>query len=102
MAQQPEQPEYPRVEPEIIPPDHSRAWPPGWRSHPDFYQVRGTHRIQVTRLGPFGIAIMLLAFAVLTAAILLALIGAVLLWLPVVALIVGALVAARLFRRRIF
>jgi hypothetical protein len=106
MAQQSDQPEYPKVEPEIIPPAHSRAYsntqPPGWRGTPDFSQMRGSQRVYVTRIGPFGLAITLLAFAVLTVAILLALIGAVLLWLPVVALVVGAVIVARVFRRRIF
>jgi uncharacterized membrane protein len=106
MTQQSDQPEYPKVEPEIIPPAHSQTYSrtrqPSWGTAADFRQMGGTQRVFVTRLSPFSIAIMLLAFAVLTAAILLALIGAVLLWLPAVALVVGAVIVARVFRRRIF
>jgi hypothetical protein len=103
MAQDSNQPEFPRVEPEILPPDHSsRARPPGWGGDSSFRQMYGTQRVYMTRLGPFSIALMLFAFAALTAVILFALIGAVLLWLPVVALFVVAAIVARAFRRRIF
>ena len=106
MAQQSDQPEYPRFEPEIIPPDHSgtsrpRSWQPSWGDGSGFRHMRGSHRVYVTRLGPFGIGIAVLAVAVLIGAILLALIGALLLWLPVVALVIGAAIVARIFRRSI-
>jgi hypothetical protein len=95
-------PERPRLEPEIIPPDRggrrsdSRQppWQTAWSS-----QARGTQRIYVTRLGPFGFAMLMLVLALLTAAIFLAIVGAVLIWIPVVALIVVAAAIYRFFRR---
>jgi hypothetical protein len=97
MANNPDQPELPRVEPEIIPPDRAgrgsgwrrAAWPPYGQG-----ETAGVHRVYVTRIGPFGFAMMTLAFAILAAAILLVFAGAILLWLPVVALliVVGAIV----------
>jgi hypothetical protein len=58
-----------------------------------------THRIYVGRLGPLGIALVMLIVAILAAIILLALLGAVLLWIPVVALIIAAGAIFRLLRR---
>ena len=104
MANDKDQPELPRVEPEIIPPDHQERgparepgrgsdWRAAWRpSGPN--QTAGMHRVYVTRIGPFGFAMLMLGFAILAAAILLIFAGAILLWLPVVALliVVGAIV----------
>jgi len=88
MVDESNQPERPRAEPEIIPPGHTprSGWDqPAWRmSHPG--SVRGTHRVYVTRIGPFGAAILMLVFAVLVAVLVLAIIGAALLWIPIVAL----------------
>jgi hypothetical protein len=97
MASDRDQPELPRVEPEIIPPDRAGRGP-GWRrpAWPPYRQgeTPGMHRVYVTRIGPFGFAMLTLAFAILAAAILLVFAGAILLWLPVVALliVVGAIV----------
>jgi hypothetical protein len=104
MANDKDQPELPRVEPEIIPPDRQEReparepgrgsdWRTAWRpSGPN--QTGGMHRVYVTRIGPFGFAMLMLGFAILAAAILLIFAGAILLWLPVVALliVVGAIV----------
>jgi hypothetical protein len=101
MANDQDQPELPRVEPEIIPPDRQERGPgrgfdwrrPAWR--PDGQnQTAGMHRVYVARVGPFGFAVLTLAFAILAAAILLVFSGAILLLLPVVALliVVGAVV----------
>jgi hypothetical protein len=101
MANDQDQPELPRVEPEIIPPDRQERGPgrgfdwrrPAWR--PDGQnQTAGMHRVYVARVGPFGFAVLTLAFAILAAAILLVFSGAILLLLPVVALliVVGAIV----------
>jgi len=101
MAHDQDQPELPRVEPEIIPPDRQERGPgrgfdwrrPAWR--PDGQnQTAGMHRVYVARVGPFGFAVLTLAFAILAAAILLVFSGAILLLLPVVALliVVGAIV----------
>jgi hypothetical protein len=82
-------PERPRAEPEIIPPDRDRGRP-AWRSaSPD---IGGTQRIYVTRVGPFGGILLLLAVFVLAAVVLLAVLGALIIWIPIVGLIV--LVAA--------
>jgi hypothetical protein len=96
MANDRDQPELPRVEPEIIPPERAgrgadgrrAAWPYGQNG------AAGVHRVYVTRIGPFGFAMLTLAFVILAAAILLIFAGAILLWLPVVALliVVGAIV----------
>src|ERR1700730_17005305 len=98
MANDKDQPELPRVEPEIIPPDRQERepergpgrgsdWRAAWRPHgPN--QTAGMHRVYVTRIGPFGFAMLMLGFAILAAAILLIFAGAILLWLPVVALLI--------------
>jgi hypothetical protein len=101
MANDRDQPELPRVEPEIIPPDRQERGPErgsdwrraAWRPYrPN--QTAGMHRVYVARIGPFGFALLTLVFAILAAAILLAFTGAILLFLPVVALliVVGAIV----------
>jgi len=95
MADNQNQPERPRYEPEIIPPDGSRHRA-DWRP---YAPGGGTQRIFVARLGPFGMALMLLAFAVLVAVIMLAILGAVLLWVPVVALLVAVAAVMRFLRR---
>jgi hypothetical protein len=106
MTDDHEPPERPRYEPEIIPPDHgerqsdwrSTPWrDSNWRGSP-FGGGRTAQRVYVTRVGPFGIALMLLAIAAIVAIIVIATVGALLIWVPVVVavLIVGALF--RLFR----
>jgi hypothetical protein len=91
MAAYPNEPERPRVEPEILPPERSGrntggdGWPPyGYRT--------GSQRIFVTRIGPFGFALVMLVVGLFAAVLLLLLIGTALIWLPFVAaiLIVGA------------
>jgi hypothetical protein len=91
-------PERPRAEPEIIPPDRDGRHPDyrqsPWRADV-FTDRRGTHRIYIARLGPIGIALLMLAIAAVAAVILIAVLGAVLIWIPVVAVVV---VVAALFR----
>jgi hypothetical protein len=88
-------PERPRVEPEIIPPDRGERQS-GWRYTPWRGSASGnthtTQRVYVTRLGPFGIALVLLAIAAIVAIVVIAILGAVLIWIPVVAavLVIGA------------
>jgi len=82
--------ERPRAEPEIIPPDRNPGRPAWQRSaFPDF---GGTQRIYVTRVGPFGGILLLLAVFVLAAVTLLIVLGALIVWIPIIGLIV--LVAA--------
>jgi hypothetical protein len=85
-----------RPEPEIIPPSRGRSRADAmWAS----VDERATHRIYVARLGPFSIAILLFAIAVLAAVFLVLLIGTVLIWIPLVALLVVAAVISTIWRR---
>ncbi len=94
-----EPPERPRAEPEIIPPDRSGRRS-DWRNSPwhgtAFTGARGTQRIYVTRIGPLGVALLMLAIAAIAAIIVIATVGLVLIWIPILAVIV---IAAALFRR---
>jgi hypothetical protein len=94
MADDPK-PERPRVEPEIIPPGRDQS---PWRSD-TFTQSHGSQRIYVTKIGPFGFTLLLLALAALAAVIVVAIIGAFLIWIPVVALLVVVAAAFRFLRR---
>jgi hypothetical protein len=102
MVEDRNQPERPGIEPEIIPPDrtprrpdrHQRAWHPFFSTAAD-----ETHRIYVARLGPFGIALLMLILGVVVAVILLAVVGAFLILVPVVALLVAVGALFRLLRR---
>jgi len=93
-----DEPERPRYEPEIIPPDHDgrqNDWGrPPWRRAP-FGEAHATQRVYVTRIGPFGMALALLAIAAIVAIVLIAIVGAVLIWVPIIA---AVLVAGALFR----
>ena len=107
MVDDPDQPERPRVEPEIIPPDRNPRRPDwrrqAWRrqTRQPFFSTAAdeTHRIYVTRLGPLGVALLILIVGVIAAVILLALVGAVLIWIPAVALLLAVGALFRLFRR---
>jgi hypothetical protein len=102
MVEESKPPERPRVEPEIIPPDRTRGQPDGrQQAWPPFAASAAgrTHRIYVARLGPFGVALLMLIVGILAAVILLAVIGAVLIWIPVVALLVALGAIFRLLRR---
>jgi hypothetical protein len=103
MAQNRDEPERPRVEPEILPPDrgggpHGRgpAWPP-----PPYgsSQTRSAHRFYVTRLSPLGLALLMLAVGLLAAVFLLILIGTALIWIPVLAVLVVIAAIFRFFGR---
>lgn len=102
MMDEQDRPERPRAEPEIIPPDRSGRdsdWTRSpWREDA-FSQARGTQRIYVTRLGPFGIVLLMLALAAIVAIVLIAVLGAVLIWIPAVAVLVVVAALFRLFRR---
>lgn len=101
MADDRNQPERPRAEPEIIPPDRSGPRS-DWRNSPwsaePFGRTRASHRVYVTRVGPFGIALMILAIAAILAIIMVAVLGAVLIWIPVVAVVIVAAALIRLLR----
>jgi len=94
-------PERPRFEPEIIPPDGSRRrGAPRYPGALDAATFTGeAHRIYVGRIGPVGIALLLLIAGILAAIIFVAALGAFLIWIPIIALIVAAGAIFRLLRR---
>lgn len=96
-----DRPERPRTEPEIIPPGRNGPQT-DWRRSPwsggAFGQTHTTHRVYVTRLGPFGFALIILAIAAIVALITIAVLGAVLIWIPVVVAVVVVGALFRLFR----
>ncbi|HMK70205.1 MAG TPA: hypothetical protein VK442_04460, partial [Xanthobacteraceae bacterium] len=75
MVEDTNQPERPRVEPEIIPPQRTPRrsdWQQQtWRPFPST-AANGAHRIYVARLGPFGVALLMLLLGVMVAVVLLA------------------------------
>jgi len=87
--------EEPRTEPQIIPPGRAD----GRQGASASVDVRGTHRIYVARLGPFGSILLALSVAVLAAVILFMLLGAALILVPVVVLLVAGTIIAGLLRR---
>jgi hypothetical protein len=93
-----DRPERPRAEPEIIPPGRNGPQT-DWRRSPwgggAFGQTRATHRVYVTRLGPLGFALIILAIAAIVVLITIVVLGAVLIWIPVV---VAVVVIGALFR----
>ena len=82
--------EAPRAEPEIIPPGH-----PDRRSMRDDFDVHGTQRIYVTRLGPLDVIVLGLLIALIAAFTVILLLGAVLFWIPAVVLLVAAAVVSK-------
>jgi hypothetical protein len=102
MPRKSDKPEQPRLEPEIIPPDRARSgvdWrQPAWRPYGPG-EAGGSYRVYVGRVGPFGVAMLALALAILAAVIVFAIIGAVLFWIPIVALVVVAAAIFRFLRR---
>ena len=103
MANNSDEPERPRAEPEIIPPDRRRPqdWPPQNRDWPprDFSGMHGMHRVYVGRIGPFGFALMMLVAGLLAAVLLLLLIGTALIWIPVMAAVIVIAAISGLLRR---
>ena len=101
MAHYSDRPERPRLEPEIIPPARGRL-EPGWQYdvwEPYAPNAGTTHRVYMAKLGPFGLAMIMLAVGFAAGVILLAVVGALLVWIPILALLVGAGVVYRLLRR---
>jgi len=65
----------------------------------DDFDVHGTQRIYVTRLGPLDVIVLGLLIALIAALTLIVLLGAVLFWIPAVVLLVAAAVVSKLLRR---
>lgn len=103
MANNSDQPEVPRAEPEIIPPhrDRPQDWPPQNRGWPPrgFTEMHGTHRVYVGRIGPFGFALLMLVAGLFAAVLLLLLIGTALIWIPVLAAVIVIAAISGLLRR---
>jgi len=88
------------IEPEIIPPDHSRAEAMHGRPDPwSSTNVYTTHRIYVRRIGPLGIFLAALLIGTLAAVVFVVLVGAFLVWIPVTILLFVAAVIIGLMRR---
>ena len=90
------EPERPRSEPEIIPPQRDRGpdWPP-----PRYERMRGTQRVYVGRIGPLGFTLLMLIVALFGGILLLALIGAAIIWVPVVVVLLIVAAVSGLLRR---
>jgi len=65
----------------------------------DDFDVHGTQRIYVTRLGPLDVIVLGLLMALIAALTLIVLLGAVLFWIPAVVLLVAAAIVSKLLRR---
>ena len=93
-----DEPERPRHEPEIIPPDRDSARGSAWPPSHGFNQRR-SQRIYVTRIGPLGFALLMLIVGLFAGVLLLALIGAALIWIPVAAVLLIIAAIAGVLRR---
>jgi hypothetical protein len=94
------EPQQPRVEPEVIPPGRGRR--EFLSDQDDWAYARGatgTHRLYVGRIGPLAILMLMLFVGLLAGVILVLALGAVLLWLPALALVASAGLLLRLLRR---
>jgi hypothetical protein len=106
MVDDQNQPERPRAEPEIIPPDHAGGrgsnppWQQTWQTSWSQDATRRTQRVFVMRPpGPLGFAVLMLVLALIVVAIFVTIIGAFLIWIPVVALFVAVAAVYRFLRR---
>ena len=82
-------PEYPRSEPEIIPPGRtSERELSGVWVHVD--ERDGVHRVYLKRPGPFSIILALLAIGAIAVAIFLVVASLALIWIPIAVIIVAA------------
>ena len=85
------------MEPEIIPPARSRR-DPDWQNDVWAPYASSAGRLYVARLGPLGLALLMLIVGIVIAVIMLAVVGAILIWVPVLALLLAAGVIFRLLR----
>jgi hypothetical protein len=88
-------PEWPRSEPEIIPPGQQRA---GRFQHGTFEFTGRDGTTRTYAMGPFTIILALIVVALITGVILLLVFGALLIWIPVAAIAVAALMSVALAR----
>jgi hypothetical protein len=90
MDQRPTRSEQPRSEPEIIPPGDGNA-----RAR---WDGRGTHRVYVARVSPFGFVLLGFVIATLVGLVLLFLVGAFVLLIPLAGLLLAVAVVASFLR----
>jgi hypothetical protein len=94
-----DEPERPRQEPEIIPPDRNSSRGSAWPSPHGFNETQGSHRIYVARIGPLGFVLLMLMVGLFGGVLLLALIGAALIWIPVAVVLVIIAAITGILRR---
>ena len=96
---QPVQPEYPRSEPEIIPParDRTQAYGSEWFSTGPY----GSSHVLVTRFGGWRLLAIVLAFGLTVGVVLALVLGALLFMVPIIGLLVVLGVIASQMRARI-
>lgn len=92
------EPERPRSEPEIIPPDRTGDAERRAVHGSAYRDARGYQRVYVARIGPFGVFLLALAGAALSILLLLFVVGAFLIWIPIVGLLVAAAILSSLLR----
>jgi hypothetical protein len=96
MAQRPVPgPEQPRSEPEIIPPGDADARA-RWSGMS--FDGRGTHRVYVAKVGPFGFVLLAFVIAALIGLVLLFLVGAFVLLIPLAGLLLAVAVVTSFLR----
>jgi hypothetical protein len=88
------------TEPEIIPPgqeptDWRRERPDPWAS----FDVYGTRRIYMRRIGPVGIVLMALLVGTIAALVFVVAVGAFLIWIPVAVLLFVTAIVGGLMQR---
>jgi hypothetical protein len=101
MTEKPVQPvEHPAVEPEIIPPGRYRsAWHRFDAPKGGFFNTRYQQRVYVTKVGPWGMALLAVFAILVAAAVLVFVLGALLVWIPVIALLAIAGIVFAWLRR---
>ena len=89
--------EQPHTEPEIIPPREGEARP-RWDDPRLGFDGRGTQRIYVARLGPFGFAMVALVAALLAALALFVVLGAFVILIPLAGTLLAIAIVVTLLR----
>jgi hypothetical protein len=95
----PVEPEVPRLEPEIIPPERGRAQ--AYRSGGDwFFDQRATSRVYVSRIGPWSIMGIVLLIGLIAGATLAILLGTLLIAVPLIGIVIAAAMISNAMRSR--
>jgi hypothetical protein len=94
----PVKPEFPRSEPEIIPPERGRTQ--AYRSGSEWFSAgeRGTNRVFVARIGPWSILGIVLVIGLVAGAALAILLGTLLIALPIIGLLIAAAMISNALR----